>query len=372
MPSSRPRYLQIKEDIQFNIEEGHLRPGTQIPTEHELAKQYGVSRTTVRRALDELALMGFVVRQQGSGTFVAEQWSGCKARGNLLYMIMPDMRSALPSSILVAAERAAQKEGYDLVFAHSDEDPRRERACVERAIEVGADGIALFPIGAQDSYATVELANRRGIPLVLVDRYLPPLPNPYVVSDNVSGGYMAGTHLVELGHTKIAVVTTQFPFITSVADRLRGFHQALHETGLVLPPEYILLHRTVQMGQMQAGRFSEGGDLRRLIEFLAGRDRPTAVFAVNDLIAIDVMLAIRRCGLTVPGDLAVVGYDNSPICETVSPSLTSVAQSGRCLGQSAIRLLVSLVRQEKADPLVVPVELVARESTGSGEKARVV
>jgi DNA-binding LacI/PurR family transcriptional regulator len=201
--------------------------------------------------------------------------------------------------------------------------------------------------------AEVEHFLQMGVPTVLVDAHHPRL-NRVVIAD-VDGGRMATQHLVDLGHRRIGYVSdlvkNPFNFVSS-RERGEGYRQALAQADIPFRPEY---HRQGDYGREQARRMA--------LELLSLPERPTAIFAASDTLAIGVMQAAREMGLRVPYDLSVVGYDDIEVSEYLH--LTTVRQPFFVSGVEGVELLLDTITDAPPTPResVLPVELIARGTT---------
>lgn len=178
--------------------------------------------------------------------------------------------------------------------------------------------------------------------------------------DNREGGRLAAEHLLRLGHRHIAHLIGP-PDVPNAIDRRRGYEQALREAGIPLCPEYL-----VPTG------FDERSGYASAKAVLSLTPRPTALFVANDVAALGVLMACVDLGLSVPGDVAVVGYDDSLICTLTRPTLTSVRQPAFQLGCVAAESLLAMIG-DKPPPIrrhVLPPELVIRDSCGGNREAR--
>jgi LacI family transcriptional regulator len=177
-----------------------------------------------------------------------------------------------------------------------------------------------------------------------------------VDSDNLSGARAAAEHLLSLGHRRIAMLTGR-PDLLSAQLREQGFRQAMAAAGVAVEEELVRL-----------GSYDPGTAGEQAAALLAGPDRPTAVFAANDLSAIATIEVAHRMGLRVPQDLSVVGFDDIPEATRCTPMLTTVEQPIREMGRRAVELLIGLIRGEsepQATHVMLPTRLVVRASTAA-------
>ena len=190
--------------------------------------------------------------------------------------------------------------------------------------------------------------------MVIVDRVLEGVEADLVRIDHEQGAYLATRHLLDLGHVDIACING--PEDTSVAKmRLAGFRRALTEAGVGLREGRVVHSDFTSLGGYGAAAL------------LLNRDRPTAIFAANDMIGMGVLRAAAERNITVPGALSVIGFDDIQMCQYVYPALTTVGQSIRDLGETATSLLLRRIAGSETAPVeqrIVAPKIVLRESTG--------
>jgi LacI family transcriptional regulator len=191
------------------------------------------------------------------------------------------------------------------------------------------------------------------MPVVMIDRDLPNVEVDAVLTDHRLGGYLATRHLLELGHTRIACIAGPSS-ITPSAERITGYRNALEEAGLPCDEHLIL-----------RGYYHAQSGMETTHAILKMAPRPTAIFALNDLMALGALRAAAEEGCSVPGDLAVVGYDDLELAHFTNPPLTTIAQPKKEIGAQAIHLLVERMSHKNRPPsrLVLPPELIVRRST---------
>jgi LacI family transcriptional regulator len=197
-----------------------------------------------------------------------------------------------------------------------------------------------------------------GFPIVLVDRELPHLPVPAVLLDNEGAAHGAVRHLIGRGHTRIAMISGR-PSISTTIERVAGYQRALREAGLEAAEQLVVCGEST----------SEGG-ARATHAILDLDPRPSAIFSGNNLMSIGALQAIGRRGLTVPDDIALVGFDDFPFpwSDAFRPHLTTVAQPTEELGRRAAETLVRWLKARKhgsPERIVLDGKLVIRESSGA-------
>jgi len=192
-----------------------------------------------------------------------------------------------------------------------------------------------------------------GVPVVAIDPHAGPAELPSVESDNLAGGLLATRHLIELGHRRIAFLAGR-PDLESSRLREAGFRQALAEAGIEVDPWLVRM-----------SDYRRDAAHQPAMELLARPDRPTAIFAGNDLSAIGAMEAAQEMGLDVPGDVSVIGFDDIPDAARTTPSLSTVRQPIQLMGSAAVELLIALMdgRTPESTHVRLPTSLVLRSST---------
>jgi len=364
----RPLYEQVRQQVLDYIVEHDLKPGDAIPTEAELAERYGVSVGTVRRALHQLVDQEILYRQPGRGTFLTELSRERAKRKGFLACIVPYIRDAFASTVIAGVQHTAQESDYALLLHNSYGRPDLEEEILRQSLG-SAEGIVLLPVGRTSLPPMMRELLQRRFPLVFVDR-LPTLDVKdvnYVISDNYGGAYAAVQHIIELGHRRIGLALTANAKVnSSVAQRAGGYRQALRDHGLEVDEALILEGLATRREFVEPGS-AEGrektANFERIQEFLR-REQPTAVFAVNDLIAIDVWRAAEQMGLSIPQDLCIVGFDDADFLRDLGISLTTVAQDAFRAGREAVEVLIECVegRVGVSRQIVLPTRLVVRDS----------
>lgn len=265
-------------------------------------------------------------------------------------LVVPDNANPFFAETSRAIEHACAAAGFALMLCNTGRSLDREAAAIELLLEKRADGIIVATSDNPRALAQVVAA---GVPLVVIDHDATGLAADAVLVDHRRGGELAARHLVALGHRRLACITG-LPAHAN-ATRIRGFRAVLAEAGVDLPDAAV----------RESDTHAEGG-YRAARDLLARDPAITAIFAANDLVALGVVRASHDLGRPVPGRLSVVGYDDIGLAAQVLPRLTTVRQPLAEIGRRAIEVLVHRLadRGGPAERWVLPVELVARESTG--------
>lgn len=301
------------------------------------------TRKRVQRAITEL---GFV-RNEAARQLRA-------GRSKSIGLIVLDVANPFFTDIAAGVEEAAADQGLSVLLCNSAEDTEREKHYVSLLEEHRSYGILLTPVLAVTRQ--MEEIRRRGTPVVLVDRGATPQQCSVSV-DDVVGGQLAARHLLEQGHERIAFVGGPVA-IKQVADRLEGARSAFRAAGK--DADRITVIETDAMNV--AGGRAAG----QRIGTASSRRRPTAALCANDLVALGVLQEMTRRRIAVPGDMAIVGYDDIEFADAAAVPLTSVRQPRSQLGRAATELLIDEVERAATHhhrQVVFEPELVVRASS---------
>ncbi|MFQ5855632.1 MAG: GntR family transcriptional regulator [Anaerolineae bacterium] len=367
--STIPLHMQLLNQLRHLILSGQWAPGSRLPSEAELQRQLKISRSTIRQALSNAEAEGLIERVPGKGTFVARSPAG-KRNNHLIGYITFDFLSDFQHQLLRGAESAARARGYRILFCNSNRDANEENRLLDQLLEEDrVGGTLIWPALDDDpSRRLFQLANQGVVPLVMIDRTLKGLVCDYVTSDNYAGAYAATKHLVELGHRRIVFLSRPILQLLPIAERLRGYRQALHDAGLTPLEPWLVGTADQEMGTGYVLRtYSDANsqDIEEIARYLENPQRPTAIFAMNDLMAIQALKAASRVGLRVPQDLSLVGFDDIDLATYLGVPLTTVPQDTFALGRRAAELLIERIEGYNGPPRreVLPTRLKIRAST---------
>jgi DNA-binding LacI/PurR family transcriptional regulator len=327
----------------------------------DIARAAGVSHSTVSRALSDSPLINAATRSRIQHLAEEMGYSPDAAARSLVMgrtrsvgIVVTTIADPWAAEVVESIERTAYASGYSLILAASNDEPEREIAAVEmlRSKRVDAVIVTSSRVGALHQ----ERLGAAGVPVILLNSHSQGgAPHTFSVRvDDEHGARLATEHLLTLGHQRIAHVAGPAGHSPSVA-RLTGYRAALTQAGVPFDPMLVISGT----GRPAAGE-------QALPQFLAFAIRPTAIFCYNDMTAMGLLRAARAADLTVPDDLAVVGFDDILFATYVSPSLTTIAQPKFELGQQAMSMAITLMAglAEGVRDVVLQGRLVIRESTG--------
>ncbi len=275
-------------------------------------------------------------------------------RSAVLGALIPDIANPFFASVLRGMEDAAAERDYSIILANTDDLPAREAHGLAMLRDRQVDGLLLATARRNDP--AIELLAAERLPFVLVNRHTSPITPNAVVPDDYAGACAAVEHLLGLGHRRIAHISGSDEVSTGYLRR-QGYLDTLrrYEARASVDPALLV-----------PGSFRESGGYDAMRALLALSDPPTAVFAVNDLAALGALHAIADAGLRVPGDISVVGFNDVFHATYVTPLLTTMQVPHRAMGARAVERLIAMIIDGvwPERPLLLPVALVARESSG--------
>jgi GntR family transcriptional regulator, arabinose operon transcriptional repressor len=340
---------QIREHIR---QEGYA-VGQGLPTERVLAQRYGVSRGTIRQALDILEQQRLVIRHQGRGTFVADPvYTRLQSNQATLIGMLVYEREYYFERIIQAASTQAAQRGYALATGLNGTQ-ELEAEHIKAFIKNYVQGVIMTPrrAGSQESY---NLLVEKKIPVVFIDNLLPRCQEDYVVVDNRLGTFLAVEHLAGLGHSRIAYSGHNVPGdIPCQAERRRGYREGCREFQLSVREDWVI----------EADKQEAAARIARILE---APDRPTAFVCYNDYWATVVVKSARQMGLEVPRDLSVTGFDDSKLATDFDLPLTTLNPEYRDLGIAGVEMMIDKIDhpelRAKRGIFITP-RLVVRDST---------
>jgi LacI family transcriptional regulator len=306
-----------------------------------------VAPATRDRVLESIKALGFV-RNESARQLRA-------GRSRTIGLVVLDVANPFFTDVARGVEDEASKSGLSVILCNSDDQPAKQARYLDLLEEHRVQGVLLTPVGPSDE--PLAQLQQRGTPVVLVDSRASGGGQCSVSVDDVLGGDLAVSHLLAAGHSKVTYVCGPRG-IRQVADRHEGALRAMRRAGRQA--------RNLEVIEADALNFAAGQRAGSIIAGLPRRSRPTAVFCANDLIAVGLLQEMTRAGISVPGDLAIVGYDDIEFAAVAAVPLTSVRQPRQQLGRTAAQLLIEETRDGPAHQhrqVIFEPELVARQSS---------
>lgn len=339
---------------------------------HDIAKELKVSATTISFVLNGKAgekrisedvkkkVQDYVNRVGYRPNMVAKSLRTGKT--NIIGMLVEDISDPFFSCISRGVEAIAYNHQYKIFFASTENDTEKTKELIRVFRERRVDGYIIAPpAGVEEEIKSLMEDN---IPVILFDRYLPSLTTSTVIIDNFSGSYNAVNHLIENGYSNIAFITLESDQ-TQMQARLQGYIKAMEERQ-ALPIINKIPYKVSNMASAE-----------KLMEaFIAKHNKLNAIIFSTNYLAINGLKAIRNLGLTIPEDVAIVGFDDNTHFHLFTPSISAVAQPVEEISEEVVKQLLNALSDEKEikkrKTVTFPVKLIERNSSMPKSKARAV
>lgn len=350
---ANPKYQQLKEIIREEISKGKLKPRDQVLPEEKIAERYGVSLGTVRQAMAELVSEGLIYKEQGKGTFVAEKK---KKKTFTIGLLLTNIGNPFFSQIARSIQEKAHLLKYSVIYYNTNDQLIRETESINMLIERRVDGVILVPVLKSGEEKLIQKLKENDILFVYLDRYLNEPASDYIIIDNLSGVRQAMEYLISLGHKKISCISAQ-PFTQVLEQRVKAYKEIVRKNSL--PVEDSL----VQISDLS----DDKGGYDAANKLFSTKNRPTAIFATNDIIAIGAYKAAKDKGIRIPQDLSLVGFDDIEASSLLEIPLTTISQPIDEIGETAMKILAEKFERkdsQKLQKIVLEPKLVIRESAG--------
>ena len=327
-----------------------------MSTLNDVAAVAGVSPTTISRYLGRSIVLPQATRDRIDAAIAALDYRPnllakrlSTGRAEAIGLVTPEIDNPFFAQLAAAVEAEAEKHGYAVYMTSTHGDPMCEIGAVRRMRDGHVDGLVLITSRPDDGALARLLADDDKV--VLLDEDVPGIGLCRVFAQNEHGAWLATRHLIAAGHRHIAFIGGP-PGLMSVQERKTGFERAMAEAGLPAAPQAVLLRDYSRAFGDQAATI-----------LLGLNPRPSAIFASSDYLAIGVLGAFQRAGLSVPQDMSLIGFDDMPFADLVNPPLTTIRQPVPEMGRLAFQVLLALIHGENAARLSrLPVELVQRKS----------
>lgn len=305
----------------------------------DLARELNLSVTTISRVLNNKPDVSEETKKRVKQAIERMGYNpNTVARGlvlkktNSIGLIIPDINNPFFPEIIKGVERTAKKLGYSLILCNTDNDKNEEKESIALLRSKQVDGIILSL--SRNNKEVLKELEKMNFPVVQIDRRIKDSIYPAVTIDNKKSAYIATEYLIKHGHRKIAHITGDLQTDTAL-DRLEGFKTALHNYDLPCREEWIL-----------EGDYSKESGRELMEKIIKLKDRPTALFFANDLMAFGAYETIYKHNLRIPEDFSIVGHDNLEITSFVRPGLTTMDQPKYRLGQIAAEKLIAMIEKK--------------------------
>ena len=357
-------YLQIVNAIKGKIEKGELKPGDQLGSQLDLAKQYSVSKITIKKACETLVNEGILYTRVGLGTFVADKQT---KKNNLLKqktigLVLRDLHHPYFSMVVKSIEKRAYELGFSILLSDTSGNIEKEENQINHFKELGVNGLIIASLSLEFR-ATKYLENlhKNNFPYVMVS-YIHDPEYWYVGSDHEYGGFIATEHLIKLGRKTIGYVHAERGNLLSEV-RKNGYYRALLENDIEYDHD-LVFYATMDSYGFGIDRYKLGVQFGN--KFTKLNKKPEALVFYNDIVALGFIHAVLEEGVEIPNDIAVIGYDDSMMSGYAVVPLTTVHQPVENIGKLVVEVI-----QKRIDNIgvgnrtILKPSLIIRESCGA-------
>ncbi len=330
-------------NIQELAEQLHLSPTTVSRVLNGKAETYRISESTSKRVTAAAKRFQYYPNRIARGLKLEKT--------ETIGLIIPDIGNPYFGSIAKTIELAARASGFSIILCDSLDDETTEEEAINLLTGRKADGIIVAPAGNR-SGLLVDIY-RRGIPVIVIDRYLAGTNLPFVATDNYAGAYRAVEYLIGMGHRNIACIQGKND-ISSNSDRVRGYCDALQKHQIEVNPDFIT-----------GNDFGEENGFIQTHKLLGQSNKITAILALSNLISLGVLRALKQAGLAVPSDISIVSFDEQAYSAFLACPMTTVEQPCEEIGKSAMESMLKMLRNgnnNSAENYVLPPKLIIRDS----------
>ena len=302
------------------------------------AEKYRISKKTQKKVREAAEQHEFEVNQVARNLRLQQT--------NTIGLVIPDISNPFFGNLAKKVEIELRKRGKLIILCDTDDDVQIEKETLSLMISRKVDGLLLVPVGLSSDH----LSKLKSLPTVMIDRYFQDLPIPHVSTNNYEGAYEATKYLIDRNHKKITCIQGISHTISNV-ERIKGFNQAIEDSSV-----------SADHCEIIGSDFSLACGYEAAKEALSKKDRPTAIFALGNQIALGALKAIKENALSVPEDISIISFDEQPFFELTSPTITTVKQPIEQIGQVASELLFELMDKREVSSQLLPATLIERNS----------
>jgi DNA-binding LacI/PurR family transcriptional regulator len=271
-------------------------------------------------------------------------------------VLLPDIALPFFAQVLRGIEEAARLRNYTMIMGCTFYDIQEEERQVNSMLDQSIDGIIFFC--GYDLYEHIKKVHDSNIPVVVLDREIEDREIPSVLVDNFNAMERAVQYLYDLGHRKIGFITFPFDNQTTIRRRYEGYCSGLKKNGIKYNPDYVIIDDLMRLDELK-------GTYAVIKQKVEENKIPSAFITLADFLAIGAIKALKEVGISVPDDVSVMGYNDEVICAFSDPSLTTVKQPKKLMGETAANLLLDIIERKKIENMniVLKTEIIERKST---------
>ena len=355
--NGKPKYFALMEELKEEITSGRILPGEKLPSENQLTEQYSLSRHTVRKALSLLEQEGYVEACHCKGTFCTEKMRHMKKSRNIA-VVTTYISDYIFPRLIQGIDNILSEEGYSIILKNTGNSRQKEAKCLEELLQKDIDGLIIETSKSHLSCRHPNLyenLEKYQIPYIFIQGiYTEMKDKPHILMNDAEGGYLVTRYLLELGHRRIAGFF-KADDIQGI-QRHKGYVKALQEAKIAYDPDQVVWFHTED-------RRSKPSMMVK--EMVRSGQLPDGIVCYNDQIAVQVIETLEGCGVKVPEDVSVTGYDNSLYAQRGS-GITTIAHPQEKLGEMAAELILEKINgvpeeESRVERLIRP-ELIVRGS----------
>jgi LacI family transcriptional regulator len=331
-------------------------------TIYDIAKALEISPATVSRALNNNSAVNENTKQRILETAKSLGYRSNlfasnlrRQKTNTIGVIVPILNSSFQSSVIAGIEKIANEAGFNIIISQSMEQPEKEVANAQMMFKNRVDGLLVSLSHSTENITHFEPFFDKGIPVIFFDRVADHNQCTGVLIDNIQAAYRATQHLIEQGCKKVVHIGGNQK-INLYANRLKGYKYALIDNNIPFDESCVIINPLNEKGGIEAAQ-----------QILKMEKRPDGIFAANDACAISCMKALMKAGISIPNDIAFVGFNNDPITRVIEPNLTSVDYPGYEMGEVAVRNLINhldgISDISSTNTITLRSDLIIRESS---------
>jgi DNA-binding LacI/PurR family transcriptional regulator len=353
-----PVYFPLVNRIKDDISAGRFLPGQMIGTEVGLAVESGISRSSVRLAINDLARAGMVERRPGRGVFACRPVAGTR----VVEIVLCDL-DGVWTDLANGAQDAGVRQGVKAHIYNANRDFEADMRAIQLLPSSGVAGAIIGALHRSRMNRALVQLWQTGFPFVLCDQRMQDVDVPSVVFDNYQAGYLAAQELIRLGHRRIAFVGYSVPGLSGC--RLDGFRDALNDAGIVFDRSLAVIQPVDADAPAQKPSFEEF-----LVAMCARTDRPSAIVFHSEDLATAGCRLLKSQGLRMPDDISVVGIGRERPCGLCDPPLATVDLPFREMGAIAMEMLLQKLDNPEGpvDHRILQIKWIARESVRTNSR----
>jgi DNA-binding LacI/PurR family transcriptional regulator len=340
-----PPYLIVESAIRKKIEKGVFKQGEKLPPESELASQFKISRTTLRKSFALLKQAEYIYQIPGRGTFVTSpdnpkssimrtNYNNIRKMNSGIGLLISCVTGSLYPPIIRGAEDFCRENGYHLVLGNYDAIPEREKEYMERFFQRGISGLIIAASYNSDQNSYYRTLKEKDYPFVVVDTLVRGVESDFVGTNNINGAYLATKMLIEQGCKNILFLSGWL-FASSSQERLTGYQYALKEYKLPLRKSLV-----------REGDFSEDFGYKAAKKMFS-EEKIDGIFSANEPIAIGVLKAIKERKCSVPEEIKIASFDKLEIPQQLNIPFIVIKQPRYAIGRTAAQILIERIKEKR-------------------------